>query len=76
MVGFLRDVFPFISHDRPQFSLFELEEEDIKVCLDLAGRAIVISGWLAAVARRELARFKEFISFIRYGTFWPLSAPC
>ena len=69
MAGSSRNVFPFISNDRPQFSLFELAEEDIKVCLDLAGRAIVISGWLAAVARRELSRFKEFISFIRHGRF-------
>ena len=69
MVGSPCNIFPFISDDRPQFSPFELVEEDIKVCLDLAGRAIVISGWLAAVARRELARFKEFISFIRHGMF-------
>jgi len=52
---------------RPQFAQFELAKDDIKTCLDLAGRAIVISGWLAAVARRELSRFKEFISFIRHG---------
>jgi len=48
--------------------LFELAKDDIRACLDLAGRAIVISGWLAAVARRELSRFKEFISFIRHET--------
>jgi hypothetical protein len=53
---------------RPQFAQFELVKDDIKTCLDLAGRAIMISGWLAAVARRELSRFKEFISFIRHGT--------
>ena len=52
---------------RPQFALFELAKDDIKICLDLTGRAIMISGWLAAVARRELSRFKEFISFIRHG---------
>ena len=35
--------------------------------MDLAGRAIVIAGWLAATARRELARFKEFMIWLRYG---------
>jgi hypothetical protein len=52
---------------RPQYSQFELVKDDIKTCLDMTGRAIMISGWLAAVARRELSRFKEFISFIRHG---------
>jgi anaphase-promoting complex subunit 4 len=42
--------------------------QDIEICLDLTGRAIFIASWLAAVTRRELARFKEFITWIRAGT--------
>lgn len=56
-----------LNPPRPQLDSFELQKGEIEACLDLAGRAIVISGWLAAVARRELARFKEFIAFIRHG---------
>jgi anaphase-promoting complex subunit 4 len=37
-------------------------------CLELTGLAIVIAAWLAAAARRELARFAEFITFLRSGT--------
>lgn len=59
----------------PQLDSFELQKGEIEACLDLAGRAIVISGWLAAVARRELARFKEFIAFIRHETVAVESRP-
>lgn len=58
---------PILTLHRPQYTLFELPKDEIKHCIDLAGRAIVIASWLAAVARRELSRFKEFISFIRHG---------
>jgi anaphase-promoting complex subunit 4 len=54
---------------RPQYSVFELAGNDIRICLELASRAIVISGWLAAIARRELVRFKEFIKWLTYGLF-------
>jgi len=52
---------------RPRYALFELPAEDIRRCLELTSRAIVISSWLAAVARRELTRFKEFISWLNFG---------
>ncbi|KAH9946631.1 anaphase-promoting complex, cyclosome, subunit 4-domain-containing protein [Amylocystis lapponica] len=39
---------------------------DVHACLQLASRAIVLAGWLAATARRELVRFKEFINWIKY----------
>jgi Anaphase-promoting complex, cyclosome, subunit 4 len=52
---------------RPQYAVFDLPAEDVEDCLELAGRAIVISSWLAAVARRELFRFKEFICWLKYG---------
>jgi hypothetical protein len=53
---------------RPGFALLELSTEDIEACLDLLSRGIVISSWLAAIARRELSRFKEFISWLKYGS--------
>jgi anaphase-promoting complex subunit 4 len=55
------------SFRRPQFVLFELAHGEVDACLDLIGRAIVITSWLAAVTRRELSRFREFISWLRYG---------
>jgi anaphase-promoting complex subunit 4 len=47
--------------------LFDLPPEEIEKCLELMGRAIIIASWLASVARRELTRFKEFISWLKYG---------
>ncbi|KAK7064216.1 DEAD-domain-containing protein [Favolaschia claudopus] len=52
----------------PQYATFRLVTRDIEVCLNLTGRAIFIASWLAAVARRELSRFKEFITWIRSET--------
>lgn len=58
---------------RPQFSLFELQTDQLVQCMDLASRGIVITSWLAAVVRRELLRFREFMTWLRYGgpTFLP-----
>jgi FtsH-binding integral membrane protein len=52
---------------RPYYDAFELPAEDVDECLELCGRAIVISSWLAAVTRRELSRFKEFICWLKHG---------
>ncbi|KAJ7169881.1 anaphase-promoting complex, cyclosome, subunit 4-domain-containing protein [Mycena filopes] len=52
----------------PQYSSFQLATQEIETCIDLTGRAIFIASWLAAVARRELSRFKEFIIWIRAET--------
>lgn len=56
-----------LNFPSPQYSLLELPEAELRDCLALTSRAIVLASWLAAVARRELARFQEFISWIRYG---------
>lgn len=37
------------------------------VCLELADRGVLIASWLAAVCRTELSRFREFISWLRFG---------
>ncbi|KAJ7630959.1 anaphase-promoting complex, cyclosome, subunit 4-domain-containing protein [Roridomyces roridus] len=52
----------------PQYTPFQLATNDLEMCLDLTSRAIFISSWLAAVARRELSRFKEFITWLRAET--------
>ncbi|KAJ6604670.1 anaphase-promoting complex, cyclosome, subunit 4-domain-containing protein [Mycena vulgaris] len=52
----------------PQYAAFQLVTKDIETCIDLTGRAIFIASWLAAVARRELSRFKEFIMWLRAET--------
>lgn len=49
----------------PQYNLFEIQPEEVKGCLALASRAILLSTWLAAVARREIGRFREFMNWIR-----------
>jgi len=46
------------------------------VCLDLAGRGIMIASWLAAVSRRELSRFKEFMQWLRHGSVFALRRSC
>ncbi|KAJ7487618.1 anaphase-promoting complex, cyclosome, subunit 4-domain-containing protein [Mycena galericulata] len=52
----------------PQYASFQLATKDLETCIDLTGRAIFIASWLAAVARRELSRFKEFITWLRAET--------
>lgn len=51
-----------------QFNQFELCVGDLTTCLDLTGRAVVIASWLAGVARREIIRFREFLSWLRFET--------
>ncbi|TFK57285.1 hypothetical protein OE88DRAFT_1744863 [Heliocybe sulcata] len=48
------------------YGLFGFRTSDVDGLLDLVARTIVISAWLAATARREARRFKEFITWIRY----------
>ncbi|KAG5652103.1 hypothetical protein H0H81_006323, partial [Sphagnurus paluster] len=52
----------------PQFAFFELSLNEINECLDLTRRTIILASWLAAAARRELSRFREFISWLRFET--------
>ena len=53
---------------RPQlYGEYGFVTTEVDECLELTARAIVISAWLAATARRELARFAEFITFLRAG---------
>ncbi|TFY75344.1 hypothetical protein EWM64_g8669 [Hericium alpestre] len=50
----------------PQFAICALQKEDIDFCLQMTSRAIVSANWLAATARRELSRFKEFMKWLRF----------
>ncbi|KAJ7706158.1 anaphase-promoting complex, cyclosome, subunit 4-domain-containing protein [Mycena rosella] len=52
----------------PQYASFQLVTKDVETCIELTGRAIFIASWLAAIARRELSRFKEFIMWLRSET--------
>ncbi len=36
-------------------------------CLELVNRTIILAAWLAAAARREYSRFKEFMTWIKFG---------
>lgn len=45
-----------------------LKTEEIQRCLKLARTVILAASWLAATARRELARFRDFLNWVRYGT--------
>ncbi|KAG7099237.1 hypothetical protein E1B28_001101 [Marasmius oreades] len=48
------------------FSSFQIPGEIVEQSLILLKRGIILSNWLAATARRELNRFKEFISWLRF----------
>ncbi|KAL0951164.1 hypothetical protein HGRIS_007895 [Hohenbuehelia grisea] len=50
----------------PEFKAFNLNTLEVNEILLVCERGIMISGWLAAVARRELFRFKEFIAWLRF----------
>ncbi|KAI0655069.1 anaphase-promoting complex, cyclosome, subunit 4-domain-containing protein [Cubamyces menziesii] len=50
----------------PQYAACNFTVEEIDSCLDMTARAIVSSAWLAATARKELIRFKEFMKWLRY----------
>ncbi|KAJ7293596.1 anaphase-promoting complex, cyclosome, subunit 4-domain-containing protein [Mycena rebaudengoi] len=52
----------------PQCKHFQLSTEELQICIDLTARGIFIASWLAAVARRELSRFNEFITWLRAET--------
>ncbi|KAI8995617.1 anaphase-promoting complex, cyclosome, subunit 4-domain-containing protein [Trametes punicea] len=50
----------------PQYAVCNFKAQEIEACLDMTARAIVSSAWLAAIARKELLRFKEFMKWLRY----------
>ncbi|KAI0051696.1 hypothetical protein FA95DRAFT_1534014 [Auriscalpium vulgare] len=49
-----------------QYGLCELQKPDILDCLRMTSQAITVADWLSSTARRELARFKEFMKWLRY----------
>ncbi|KAI0651841.1 anaphase-promoting complex, cyclosome, subunit 4-domain-containing protein [Trametes meyenii] len=50
----------------PQYAACNFNTAEVEACLDMTARAIVLSAWLAASARKELIRFKEFMKWLRY----------
>lgn len=56
---------------RPQYRAFELSFDHISSILDFATRGVICASWLSVTARREFTRFREFISWLRFGKFCP-----
>lgn len=53
---------------RPQtYGVYQFDEAQIDYCLSLVNKAIVLCAWLAATARDQLWRFKEFKLWLQYG---------
>ncbi|KAJ4484101.1 anaphase-promoting complex, cyclosome, subunit 4-domain-containing protein [Lentinula lateritia] len=50
------------------YSSFEIPSEVVDQCLIMLKQAILLSSWLAAAARREHNRFREFMTWLRYET--------
>ncbi|CDO71553.1 hypothetical protein BN946_scf184911.g23 [Trametes cinnabarina] len=50
----------------PQYAVCNFDTKEIDTCLAMIARAIVSTAWLAATARKELIRFKEFMKWLRY----------
>ncbi|TFY69760.1 hypothetical protein EVJ58_g217 [Rhodofomes roseus] len=50
------------------YQLCGINTAQVTACMDLAGRAVLLAGWLAATARRELVRFTEYMFWLRYET--------
>ncbi|ESK88893.1 anaphase-promoting complex component cut20 apc4 [Moniliophthora roreri MCA 2997] len=54
------------SRLRMLFPSFGIPTDAVEQCLTQVKRAILLANWLAAAARREFSRFKEFISWLRF----------
>lgn len=50
----------------PEYALLELQSDDLATCIEHCNRAIILAAWLAATARREFTRFREFMSWLRF----------
>ncbi|VDB99616.1 unnamed protein product [Peniophora sp. CBMAI 1063] len=48
------------------YGLFQLHTEELHECLNMVAQTITTASWLSSVARRELARFKEFMRWLRF----------
>lgn len=51
-------------------STFEIPSETVAQCLTMVNQTVLLATWLAAAARREHNRFKEFMTWLRYGKFF------
>ncbi|KAI0695596.1 anaphase-promoting complex, cyclosome, subunit 4-domain-containing protein [Cytidiella melzeri] len=58
----------------PQYSSSGLKHDQIKFCMEHAERAVICAHWLAASARAELLRFKEFMIWLRFEIARPTAA--
>ncbi|THV04922.1 hypothetical protein K435DRAFT_835171 [Dendrothele bispora CBS 962.96] len=51
-----------------EYSLFEIPSYLVEQCMEAVARAIMLAAWLAASARRENNRFKEFMAWLSFET--------
>ena len=64
----LMRILSLITHIiRPTFAFCEFSASEAKGCLQAIQRVIMVGNWLAKTARIELARFREFMGWLRYG---------
>lgn len=65
-----------LSLIRPQhYGPYEFRTNDIEIALDYAAKCIHVNIWLAAAAREELSRFREFMTWLRMGkNSWAIAA--
>lgn len=52
---------------RPKYKECRFNLDDVNAAMELAARGVVCANWLAATARKEAQRFKEFIVWVKYG---------
>ncbi|KAF9069043.1 anaphase-promoting complex, cyclosome, subunit 4-domain-containing protein [Rhodocollybia butyracea] len=50
------------------YSAFGITHNTVNQCLAMLKQAVILASWLAAAARREHLRFKEFMLWLRYAT--------
>ncbi|KIY71613.1 hypothetical protein CYLTODRAFT_418678 [Cylindrobasidium torrendii FP15055 ss-10] len=51
-----------------EYEAFRLQRQELENSLELTSRTIILTGWLASVARREYGRFREFMTWVKYET--------
>ncbi|KAJ4486184.1 anaphase-promoting complex, cyclosome, subunit 4-domain-containing protein [Lentinula aciculospora] len=50
------------------YTALKIPSETVDQCITMLNQAILLGSWLAAAARREHNRFKEFMTWLRYET--------
>lgn len=63
-------------HCRPQkYGMYQFDEKLVDNVTDWLRKAIVLSTWMASMAREQLYQFREFKIWLRYGNYFSLYFP-